>query len=260
MNILDEINKNKRSEVTLRKESMPIEELKLFPAYTKKVPSLSKFLLSPDHSGIIAEHKRQSPSKGVINGFVTVKDVAEGYQAAGASAISVLTDWKYFGGTIYDLMRAAEVVEIPILRKDFIIDEYQIHEAKAIGASAILLIAASLSTEEIKEFTQLAHQLGMEVLFEVHNEEELKKVAPEVDVIGINNRDLKTFKVDIEQSIRLAQQVPEGFILISESGISQAETVKNLRNKGFKGFLMGENFMKEANPGIACQAFIEQIK
>ena len=259
LGVLDEINRNKRGEVAFRKLSMPVKELMTFQAYKKKVPSFSKFILSSNHSGIIAEHKRQSPSKGIINGKVNVQDVVLGYQKAGASAVSVLTDSKYFGGTIYDLTRAADVLDIPILRKDFIIDEYQIHEAKALGAAVILLIAASLKTEEVDRFARLAHKLGMEVLFEVHNEDELKKVSKHVDVIGVNNRDLKTFKVDIEQSIKLAKLIPDRYLKISESRISKPETVIELRKHGFQGFLMGENFMKDEIPGLACKMFIEQI-
>lgn len=259
LGVLDKINRDKRGEVAFRKLSMPLKELMTFPAYKNKVPSFKEFILSPNHSGIIAEHKRQSPSKGIINGKVNVQDVVIGYQNAGASAVSVLSDSKYFGGTIYDIVRAAEVLDIPILRKDFIIDEYQIHEAKALGAAVILLIAASLKTEEVDRFTKLAHELGMEVLFEVHNQEELKKLSKHVDVVGVNNRNLKTFKVDIEQSIKLTKQIPDQFIKISESGISKPETVKELKKHGFQGFLMGENFMKEEIPGLACQLFIDQI-
>lgn len=258
--VLFEINEHKRKEVAIRKQLVPVDELIKYPAYRKKTLSFSTFILSKSHSGIIAEHKRQSPSKGTINYGTNVHDVVEGYQAAGVSAISVLTDSKYFGGTIYDLFRAAEIAKVPVLRKDFIIDEYQIHEAKALGAAVILLIAASLTAEEIDRFAKLAHNLGMEVLFEIHNEEELKKISPHVDVVGVNNRDLKTFTVDIQQSVKLAKLIPGQFIKISESGISNPQTVKMLKTHGFQGFLMGENFMKENNPGEACRSFIDQLK
>ena len=260
MTILDEINANKRLEIAAQKAKVPVDELKKYPAYAKPVPSLKAFLLNPEKSGIIAEHKRQSPSKGIINGKVKLQDVVTGYEKAGASAVSVLTDSKYFGGNLDDLKEATNLLSIPVLRKDFIIDEYQIHEAKAYGAAIILLIAASLTATEVDRFAKLAHKLGMEVLFEVHNEEELKKVSQHVDVIGINNRDLKTFKVNIEQSIKLAALIPDGYLKISESGISNPETVIELKKHGFQGFLMGENFMKEENPGLACKVFIEQIK
>ena len=260
MTILNQINENKRIEVATAKAAVAVSELMKYPAYNKAVPSMKEFLLNPEKSGIIAEHKRQSPSKGIINGNVKLDEVVLGYQNAGASAISVLTDEKYFGGTLADLKQATTLLSVPVLRKDFIVDEYQIHEAKAYGAAIILLIAASLTAEEIDRFARLAHELGMEVLFEIHNEEELEKVSPHVDVVGVNNRNLKTFHVDIQQSVKLAKLIPDNFIKISESGISSPETVKMLRKHGYKGFLMGENFMKELNPGKACSIFAEQIK
>lgn len=255
MTILDEINANKRLEVEAQKQKVSIKELKTYPLYSKPCLSLKEHLLSSDKSGIIAEHKRQSPSKGIINGSVNLKEVVTGYEKAGASAVSVLTDSKYFGGTLNDLKEATSLLSIPILRKDFIIDEYQIHEAKAYGASIILLIAASLSKDEVDQFAKLAHKLGMEVLFEIHNEEELKKISEHVDVVGVNNRNLKTFTVDINQSVELFDKIPDRFIKISESGISDPKTVSNLKVQGFQGFLMGENFMKEENPGKACLQF-----
>jgi indole-3-glycerol phosphate synthase len=258
--ILDQINEHKRIEVATAKATVSISELMKYPAYNKPVPSLSKFLLSPEKSGIIAEHKRQSPSKGIINGNVNLEQVVKGYEFAGASAVSVLTDLKYFGGNLNDLKEATSLLSIPVLRKDFIVDEYQIHEAKAYGAAIILLIAASLTAEEVDRFAKLAWELGMEVLFEIHKEEELHKISGYVNVIGVNNRDLKTFHVDIQQSVYLSKLIPEQFIKISESGISNPETVKMLKTHGYQGFLMGENFMKEANPGEACRNFVEQLK
>jgi indole-3-glycerol phosphate synthase len=259
MTILDQINEHKQIEVAAAKAAITVVELMKYPSYNKPVPSLKEFLLSPDKTGIIAEHKRQSPSKGIINGNVKLEQVVMGYEIGGASAVSVLTDEKYFGGTLADLKAATEILTIPVLRKDFIIDEYQIHEAKANGAAIILLIAASLTVDEVDRFARLAHELGMEVLFEIHNEEELAKISSHVDVVGVNNRDLKTFKVDIQQSVKLATLIPEQFIKISESGISDPETVKMLKTHGYKGFLMGENFMKEANPGEAFKNFIKQL-
>jgi indole-3-glycerol phosphate synthase len=257
--VLDEINNNKRLEVEAAKSAFPLAELMKYPDYNKPVLSLKEFLLSPEKTGIIAEHKRQSPSKGIINENVKLEEVVKGYELAGASAVSVLTDQKYFGGNLADLKVTTELLSIPVLRKDFIIDEYQIHEAKAYGAAIILLIAASLTAEEVDRFAKLAHQLGMEVLFEIHSEEELSKISPHVDVVGVNNRDLKTFKVDIQQSVKLAKLIPEQFIKISESGISNPETVKMLKTHGYQGFLMGENFMKEANPGEAFKNFVKQL-
>jgi len=258
--ILDQINEHKRTEIAAAKAAISIVELMKYPAYNNPVPSLTEFLLNPEKSGIIAEHKRQSPSKGIINGNVNLKEVVKGYELAGASAVSVLTDQKYFGGNLTDLKEATSLLSIPVLRKDFIVDEYQIHEAKAYGAAIILLIAASLTAEEIDRFAKLARELGMEVLFEVHNEEELEKISDHVNVVGVNNRDLKTFQVDIQQSVKLAKLIPDRFIKISESGISDHETVKMLKTFGYQGFLMGENFMKEANPGEACKNFIKQIQ
>lgn len=258
--VLDKINADKKIEVAAAKAAVPVSDLMKYPAYNKPVPSLKAFLLNPEKSGIIAEHKRQSPSKGIINGNVNIEQVVTGYEKGGASAVSVLTDQKYFGGTLADLQTATRLLSIPVLRKDFMVDEYQIHEAKAYGAAIILLIAASLTTEEVDRFTRLAHDLGMEVLFEIHNQVELEKISPHVDVVGVNNRNLKTFDVDIEQSIKLSALIPDHYLKISESGISEPETVKMLKSHGYQGFLMGENFMKEANPGEAFRKFAGQIK
>lgn len=258
--ILDEINAHKKNEVATAKAKVSISELMRYPAYNKAVTSLKEYLRKPEKSGIIAEHKRKSPSKGIINANVQLEEVVKGYENAGASAISVLTDKKYFGGTLSDLQAASKLVNIPVLRKDFIVDEYQIHEAKAYGAAVILLIAASLTAEEVERFAKLAHQLGMEVLFEIHNEDELSKVSAYVDVVGVNNRDLKTFNVDTNRSIELLTKIPANFVRISESGISKPETVKMLKHEGFEGFLMGENFMKENNPAEACLNFIKMIQ
>lgn len=257
--VLAQINENKRLEVEKAKANIPLHQLMEFPAYNKPVLSLKDFLLNPQKSGIIAEHKRQSPSKGIINANAKLSEVVRGYEKAGASAVSVLTDEKYFGGRLTDLEEAASILNIPILRKDFMIDPYQVHEAKAYGASAILLIAASLTKSEVDDLAKLAHDLGMEVLFEVHEKEELDKISPFVDVVGVNNRNLKTFEVDIMQSKLLANLIPENFVKISESGISRPETVRKLKSSGYQGFLMGENFMKMHDPGEACRLFIEAI-
>ncbi len=260
MTILDEIIKHKKAEVALRKKLISIDDLKLMPKFKSEVPSLSEFLLSEKHTGIIAEYKRKSPSKGIINDHSTVGDVTGGYEKAMVSAISILTDLEYFGGSTDDLIEAAQVVNIPLLRKDFIVDEFQIYEAKAIGASAILLIAASLSKNEVHKFAHLAKEIGLEVLFEIHNESELEKISDYVNIVGVNNRDLKTFKVDVNQSINLAGIIPDKFIKISESGISDPSTIKMLKTYGYKGFLMGETFMKEKDPGEACLKFSELLK
>ncbi|MCF8359582.1 MAG: indole-3-glycerol phosphate synthase TrpC [Prolixibacteraceae bacterium] len=260
MTILDEINAHKRLEVEKQKVSLPLDELKKHPAYNKSVPSLKAFLLSGEKTGIIAEFKRKSPSKGTIYEKAKPDAVVNEYEMAGASGVSVLTDTKYFGGTLNDLQKAASLLHIPVLRKDFMIDEYQVHEAKAYGAAVILLIAASISVEKIDQLAGLAHELGMEVLFEIHCEEELNKVSSNVDIVGVNNRDLKTFTVDINQSIKLAEKIPSQFMKISESGISNPETVKMLKTFGYQGFLMGENFMKETDPGEAFRRFVKKLK
>lgn len=259
MNILEQINSDKIIEVARLKQQIPLRELMVYPAFDKPVLSFSEFITSKKKSGIIAEHKRKSPSKGVINDAVTLENVVLGYQNAGASAISILTNSKYFGGTSDDLLKAASIAEIPLLRKDFVVDEYQIYEAKALGAAAILLIAASLTADEIESFAKIARNIGIEVLCEVHNAEELQKVSNDVNVVGVNNRDLKTFTVDLQHSIEVAKMIPNRFVKISESGIGSSETVNMLKTHGFQGFLMGENFMKESDPGQALSHFVKEL-
>jgi len=190
---------------------------------------------------------------------VDVATVTKGYAAAGASCLSVLTDSAFFGGSSEDLQRA-RVNEIPILRKDFIIDEYQIIEAKAIGADVILLIAACLTPEEVQRLAEFARRLRLEVLLEIHNEEELEHICEATEMVGVNNRDLKTFTVDIQRSIDLSKMIPEGKILVAESGISKIETILHMKDAGFTGFLIGENFMKEKDPGAAFGAFVAELK
>ena len=260
MTILDNIIAHKRKEVEEARGKVSVDELMQSPFFDKKVPSISEFLTAPDKSGIIAEHKRQSPSKGIINNTLKVEDVVAGYEKAGASAISVLTDKEFFGGENSDLIAAKETVSIPLLRKDFIIDPYQVYEAKAIGASAILLIAAVLTPEEARELGSLANNLGMEVLMEFHDESELDRLNEYVNAAGINNRDLKTFKVDLERSIELADKLPKNLPKVAESGISSPEDVKFLRSKGFTGFLIGECFIKTEDPGKACEEFVRKIR
>jgi len=209
-------------------------------------------------TGVIAEFKRRSPSRGVINDRVRVEDVTKAYAAAGASCLSVLTDEEFFGGTSDDL-RAARVNSIPILRKDFMIDEYQIVEARAIGADVILLIAACLSPAEVQRMARFAGSLGLEVLLEIHSEEELEHICEETPIVGVNNRDLKTFTVDIERSIRLSKRIPAGKLLVAESGINDTATILHMKNAGFQGFLVGEHFMKEEDPGAAFAAFVGEL-
>ncbi len=227
----------------------------------RDVLSVRNFMLSPDKSGIIAEIKKKSPSKGVTNDQVTIEEVAQGYEEAGVSAISVLTDHKYFGGSNRYLSRARSTVNVPILRKDFMVDEYQFVEAKSIGADFVLLIAAALEPEKLKRFAKLAKSLGLGVLMEVHNKEELdRSLCDELDLVGVNNRNLKTFDVSVDLSKELAEHIPGDFVKVSESGISDPSVIKDLKTYGYQGFLIGENFMKQPNPGEACKTFIDQLR
>ncbi|MDX1363986.1 indole-3-glycerol phosphate synthase TrpC [Arenibacter latericius] len=259
MNILDKIVIDKRKEVELKKTIVPVSQLEATVLFERTTNSLVHNLRN-SNSGIIAEHKRRSPSKAVINQNNSVFEVATGYENAGACGMSVLTDGKYFGGSMDDLLLARASVQLPLLRKEFVIDEYQILEAKAYGADVILLIAAILTREEIKTLSQFAKSLGLEVLLEVHNEEELQKsIMPSLDLLGVNNRDLKTFTVSLETSKTLSTLIPNDFVKVSESGISSVEAIKELQPYGFEGFLIGENFMKTDNPGESATQFIKQI-
>lgn len=260
MNILDTIVAAKRLQVAECRSKTSIQELERQSPFSRKTVSLKNRLLQPDSSGIIAEFKRKSPSKGIINDRFAPEDVTEAYQAAGVSGVSILTDEPFFGGTAADLAAARERLTIPILRKEFIIDEYQIVEAKAMGADLILLIAAILEKKEIKAFASLAKSLGLEILFEVHDRVELEKVCDEVTMVGVNNRNLKTFEVDIQQSVNLSEFIPAEFLRISESGIDRVENIKLLKQEGYHGFLIGENFMKTDQPGEACKNFISQLR
>lgn len=260
MTILDEIVAYKKKEVAERSATHPIKLLEQSLYFNSDCVSLKKYILREDKSGIIAEFKRQSPSKGIINAYADVEKVTIGYMQAGASALSVLTDNNFFGGKNEDLITARKFNFCPILRKDFTVSEYQIIEAKSIGADAILLIAGVLTKEEISQFTTLAHSLGLEVLIEIHTEEELEKFNSDISLVGINNRNLNTFEVDFENSIRLAQSLPSGVVKIAESGISNPQNIIELKQKGFDGFLVGENFMKTAEPEIAAKKFIKTIK
>ncbi|HEX8577242.1 MAG TPA: indole-3-glycerol phosphate synthase TrpC [Flavobacterium sp.] len=260
MNILDRIIVDKKREVTLKKSIIPIAQLEQSIFFDTATISLSK-KLKESTTGIIAEHKRRSPSKAEINYNFTVEEVTKGYEDAGACGISVLTDGKYFGGSLDDLILAKASVNIPLLRKEFIIDEYQILEAKAHGADLILLIAAVLKREEIKHLSAFAQALSLEVLLEVHNLEELEKsVMPSLNLIGVNNRNLKTFEVSLDYSKTLASKIPNDFVKVSESGIASIEAIKELQNYGYQGFLIGENFMKTDNAGKAAAAFIAELQ
>jgi indole-3-glycerol phosphate synthase len=259
MTILDKIIESKKVELATRKATISISDLEKAPAFGRKCLSMKQSLLNSE-SGIISEFKRKSPSLGWIHEDADVVDVAAGYSAAGASGISILTDLEYFGGTPMDLMAARLFISCPVLRKDFVIDEYQLYEAKAMGADVVLLIAAALTVELTLELARKAHELGLEVLLEVHNAEEIAHANDYVDMLGVNNRNLKTFEQSIQTSFDLAGLIPEKFIKVSESGISKVETVKELRKAGYKGFLMGENFMKEDDPAEALKRFIDGLK
>jgi len=257
MNILDTIVEYKKEEVKSQKSKVKIDQLTNYSGFSKESLSLRKFLLNESRTGIIAEFKRKSPSKGDINCNADVVKVTNAY-AKDASGLSVLTDENFFGGSVNDLMQA-RVNIIPILRKDFMIDEYQFYEAKAIGADVILLIAACLTIQQTKEFASLAKQLGLEVLLEIHDEEELEHICDEVDFVGVNNRNLKTFEVNINTSLNLINKIPKDKLAIAESGISNVDTIITLKQAGFKGFLIGENFMKQQNPAIAFAEFVKEL-
>lgn len=260
MHILEKIVLHKKQEVARRKAIMPIEKLAQTQAFATTGLSLSKYLKAENLSGVIAEFKRQSPSKGVINGKSRVKDVVRGYANAGVSAMSVLTDENFFGGKNEDLIIASHHVMNPILRKDFVVDEYQIFEAKAIGADAILLIAACLSQKEVQKFSALAQSLGLEVLLEVHNREEIGHFCESINVIGVNNRNLKTFTVSVENSHQLLPFLPTEAATISESGINDPKVAGDLQLAGFDGLLIGESFMKNEDPAVACAEFVEALQ
>ena len=261
MNTLEKIIADKYLEVEARKQQRPAAVLEKSSAFSRNTLSLKSFLLDPSKSGIITEFKRKSPSKGLINGTSSVEVVSKGYEQAGASALSVLTDQNYFGGCTEDLELARKQVAIPILRKDFVVDEYQILEAKAMGADCILLIAAALPSEKVQSLASFAQSLELEVLLEVHNLEELEQsFCDSLDVVGVNNRNLKTFEVSLETSLALVDRIPKQVVKISESGISDPATLVAFRKAGFDGFLIGENFMKTSSPEKAAADFIQEFR
>lgn len=259
MDILTKIVRDKKREVDLKKSIVHYSALEQYNLFSRSTFSLVKNLKS-SATGIIAEHKRRSPSKSIINNNLNIQDVALGYEDAGVSGMSVLTDGKYFGGSLDDLLLARASCKIPILRKEFIIDEYQIVEAKAYGADVILLIAAVLTKENIKQFSELAQSLHLNVLLEVHNEEELyKSIMPSIDMLGVNNRNLKTFEVSLETSKKLSELIPNEFVKVSESGISNIGAIQELRLFGYQGFLIGEHFMKTDDPGKSAKQLINTL-
>ena len=260
MNILDKIVAAKKIEVAERKQTHPLSILTQKPYFKEAGFSLRKALKAVGSSGIIAEHKRKSPSLGWIKEGADVAAITSGYAQGGAAAISCLTDELFFGGTLQDLRTVRAALSIPVLRKDFMIDEYQIFEAKAYGADVILLIAECLTKKEVKTLAECAKNLGLEVLYEMHDAEGLDKLCDAITCVGINNRNLKTFEVSIQTSIALSKQIPDRFVKVAESGISKPETLPILRGYGFEGFLIGEVFMKADNPGVAIADFIGALK
>ena len=258
MNILDRIAAFKKEEVDIRKRAMSLEALEQMPLFARSCNSMKRSLQSKEF-GIIAEHKRRSPSKAEINFGLQLPFVVNGYETAGAAGISVLTDTPYFGGSLNDLLQARATTQLPLLRKDFTIDSYQIYEAKAFGADCILLIAAILTDAQLKDYTSLAHELGLEVLLEVHDRTELSRaLGTPADIIGVNNRNLKTFEVSLEHSVELSKNIPAQRCKISESGIHKKEDLIYLKEHGFEGYLIGERFMRENDPGQALAKFIAQ--
>ena len=258
MNILEQIIEYKKSEVEKLKAEKNISELEKSFYFNRKTLSLKESLQKGSRTGIIAEFKRRSPSKGIINDKVNV-DVTISYTENGASALSILTDEIFFGGSNKDLIEA-RINEIPILRKDFIIDEYQISEAKSIGADLVLLIAACLTPTEVKRLAAFAKSLELEVLLELHDENELGHICDETELIGVNNRNLKTFEVNIEQSLKMAEKIPDNKIKIAGSGINSVDDILLFKENGFNGFLIGELFMKEADPAIAFAEFVNALQ
>jgi len=260
MTILDKIIAKKRIEVDQAKAAVAVADLEIRPLFDRQCLSFPASIRDNGKNGIIAEYKRASPSKGIINDSSPVDDVVHGYQQAGASAVSVLTDPDFFKGNLADLTAARAVLQIPLLRKEFIIDEYQIIEAKAYGADIILLIAAVLSPAQVKSLSAFAQSLGMNVLLEVHNREELERsVMDTLDAIGVNNRNLNDFSVSLDHSLELVNLIPDRFIKVSESGISDPATIRQLREAGFQGFLIGENFMKTGDPAQAIKRFVSAL-
>lgn len=256
--ILKKIVAAKHVEVAELKRHTPLSELERQVGDTTLRHAFSGSLAASP-TGIIAEFKRRSPSRGWIFEAARVEEVVPAYTQNSAAAISVLTDKEFFGGTMADLETARSLVDTPLLRKDFVVDEYQIFQAAAVRADAVLLIASALTVAETRRFATLAHELGLDVLLEIHHEGELGHIGEHIDVVGINNRNLSTFVTDIQVSFDLGDKISDSFLKISESGISDPATVVELRQAGFRGFLMGENFMKTGDPGSALNQFIAQL-
>ena len=259
MNILDKIIVHKKEEVNVRKGLVTEAELMASKYFSRHCLSLKAKLMDSSSTGIIAEFKRKSPSKGFINQYADVEVITKAYTAQGAAGLSVLTDNEFFGGSTHDLILAREN-DIPILRKDFMIDAYQIMAAKAMGADVVLLIAACLTRAEVKFLSAYAKELKLEVILELHDESELDHICESIEMVGINNRNLKTFAVDVNRSLKMAKQIPGGIVKIAESGISDVATIERFKDAGFQGFLIGEIFMKEADPAKAFETFVNRLQ
>lgn len=258
-NVLDQIVLHKRQEVRTAQERISLAEMaRLAKADTREPLLMTSYITDKKLTGIIAEYKRKSPSKGIINDSIEVEDMAAIYKDSGASALSILTDKEFFGGSNEYLQRARRAIDLPILRKDFVVSPYQVYEAKVIGADTILLIGECLDRNEISELLALSHDLGMQVLIEIHSESQLGKVPKEVDMVGVNNRDLTTFVVDYERSIQLIPKLPTEAIKIAESGLSQPQELAYLYGAGFDGFLIGETFMRSAIPSKTVAPFMNE--
>jgi len=261
MSILDQIIADKQKEVAFNKSVKPVKLLEQSIYYNTPKVSMKEYLLRDDRVGIIAEIKRKSPSVKEFKSSINIEELSIGYMQAGATALSVLTDKKYFGGSGEDLTEARKYNFCPILRKDFIIDEYQIVEAKSLGADCILLIASNLSPKRCLELAEFAQNTGLEVLMEVHNKSEIESHTNQfLDVIGVNNRNLHDFTTDIKTSMELSEFIPDVFVKISESGITEAEQIIQLKEYGFRGFLIGGHFMKKAEPVAACRNLIKKVQ
>ncbi len=257
--MLNEIVANTRKLVSKNKELYPVKLLESSIYFDSGAVSLVQYLRRKDKSGIIAEFKRKSPSKGMINQYADVVNTTIGYMQAGSSALSILTEKDYFMGRSEDLTLARNANYCPILRKDFIIDEYQVIETKSIGADAILLIAACLEKDELKNLLRLSNSLGLEVLIEIHDSAELAKLPDSGFIIGINNRDLTTMEVNIETSLNMANLLSREFVWVSESGLDNVKIVKRLKEAGYEGFLMGELFMKTPDPAATLKEFVNNL-
>lgn len=259
MNILERIVEKKRADLAVLKERSTLKGLEASPFFETPVVSMCKYLLRPDKSGIIAEFKRHSPSKGALNPYASIEKVTIGYMQAGASALSVLTDGPFFQGKNSDLTETRQLNFCPILRKDFIVDEWQVVETKSIGADALLLIAAILTPEETRKLARLGKELGLEILLEIHDQQELDAHLNEfIDMVGVNNRNLKTFETSIMHSLELVGFIPSSVVKIAESGLDSAVQLASLYEAGFQGFLMGEKFMKSSHPEVIAASFMKE--